>query len=325
METPWQAADLSNIFYDQSQDVVFVACLGMQQQRIERRSQRSWSVVRYYADDGPFRLPNLSEITLAPSGLTGSVTLTASRSVFNPGHVRALFQLTHQGQRAFSTLAGNDQYTDPVRVAGLKALRDVGITVAGTFSATVTLQQSIAVVGSWTPVKTYTGPTDENYNDGLDNQVIFYRLGIKGGDYSSGSADATLLYAGSIQVGVCRVTDFVDAQTVLASVLANFSKVDPTTNWAEGAWSDYRGWPTSLAFHDGRLFQGGQSAAIYGSVSDAFASYDASVIGDSGPINRTITTGGADGVRWVMSLQRLLCGTAAQEVSIRSATPSTHR
>jgi hypothetical protein len=50
--------------FDQSADVLFVACEGHQQRRIERRgtspNARSWSVVLYQPEDGPFDLLNVT-------------------------------------------------------------------------------------------------------------------------------------------------------------------------------------------------------------------------------------------------------------------------
>jgi hypothetical protein len=45
LPTQWLEADLFKMRFAQSADVVFVACDGYRQQRIERRSTRSWSVV----------------------------------------------------------------------------------------------------------------------------------------------------------------------------------------------------------------------------------------------------------------------------------------
>ena len=42
---PWAEADLKKIRKTQSGDVIFIACEGYQQQKIERRSGNSWSVV----------------------------------------------------------------------------------------------------------------------------------------------------------------------------------------------------------------------------------------------------------------------------------------
>jgi hypothetical protein len=315
--TSWGAGDLSNLFYDQSEDVLFVACLGVPQQRIERRSQRSWSVVRYYADDGPYRLPNTSALLLAPGGPTGNVSLSASRPFFQPGHFGALFKLTQQGQFITAILAGESQSTAAIRVSGLRPQRDIAIIINGAFVETIWLQRSIGVVGSWYDVKSYTAGASESYNDQLDNQVIFYRLFVKPGGWVSGSADVQLISAGSIQTGVGRVTQIVSPTVAQIDVLQHFTGAAATSDWTEGDWSPYRGFPAAVALHDGRLFFG-HDTAIQGSVSDAYASYDPAFIGDAGPINRTIATGGRDGVRWLLSSQRLLAGTAQQEVSIRS-------
>jgi hypothetical protein len=190
--------------------------------------------------------------------------------------------------------------------------------VDGTFTATVTLQRSIGAPGSWTDVESYTVPTSKVYDDGLDNQIIYYRLGVKTGNYTSGTAVCNLNYSGSAQTGICRVTDLASSTVANVDVLAEFGATTATNDWSEGEWSSYRGFPSAVALHDGRLFWFGGIKA-WGSVSDAFHSFDDTVTGDAAPINRTIATGGQDGIRWGLSLQRLLAGTAAQEISIRAS------
>jgi hypothetical protein len=103
VETPWLEADLRKIRHDQSGDIIFVACDGYQQRKIERRATRSWSVVRYQANDGPFRIENTGTTTITPSGLSGNITLTASAPLFKAGaereQRRRALPLTSNGQR----------------------------------------------------------------------------------------------------------------------------------------------------------------------------------------------------------------------------------
>ncbi|HET7409260.1 MAG TPA: hypothetical protein VFJ13_03605, partial [Paracoccaceae bacterium] len=54
LPVPWTADDLGLLRWAQSADVIFVACDGHQQRRIERRGVRSWSIVLYQPLDGPF-------------------------------------------------------------------------------------------------------------------------------------------------------------------------------------------------------------------------------------------------------------------------------
>lgn len=94
LPTPWAAADLSNLRYDQSGDVVFVACDGYQQRRIERRNNNSWSVVKYETDTGPFQTQNLDKSrTIVASETTGDVTLFGTNTEFSDADVDSLIRL----------------------------------------------------------------------------------------------------------------------------------------------------------------------------------------------------------------------------------------
>jgi hypothetical protein len=321
LPTPWSAGVLSRIRHDQSGDVLFCACDGIRQQRIERRSMRSWSIVEYLAEDGPFRFANSTPVTITPSDVTGNITLTASKSTFRPEHVGALWRLTHFGQTATAVLSGDDQYTDPVRVAGIDDadVRRFFIEITGTFVGDLKLQRSPGEPGSWEDITTYTGPVSTSFEDDYDNQIIYYRVGFKAGGHTSGTADVTLTYAGSMQDGIVRITGHTTSFIASAEVLTTLGRAEATSNWAEGEWSAYRGFPSAITFHDGRLWWGWKDR-VYGSVSDAYESFDESKEGDAGPIIRSVATGGFDRIMWMISIQRLLAGTAAQEVSIRSSS-----
>lgn len=326
LPNPW-STDVSSIRVAQSGAFLFVACDGYEQRRLRlyRSDMRSWGIDLYQTFDGPFDFPNGTAITLTPSDVSGNITLTASAPLFASGYAGSLFRLTHSGQTATATLSGADQFTDYVRVTGLASgdgggtQRTIRITITGTFSATVTLQRSLAEPGAWIDVDTWTGTTAENYNDGLSNQIAYYRLGIKTAEYTSGSADATLTYANSIQKGIVRVTAFTSTTQVSAEVIETLGLASATLDWERGDWSGVVGYPASVTFHDGRLWWG-KDDFVYGSVSDAFDSYDDQVEGDSGTIIRSIATGPVDGIRWLLSIQRLIAGTASQEVSIRASS-----
>lgn len=318
LATPWEAGDLGNLRSAQSADVLFVADGAHRQRRIERRSQRSWSIVDYAPLDGPFRIVSDGAITLTPSALDGTATLTASRAIFDAGHVGALFRLTHSGQVARGVIAGDDQATSSVEIKGVGDSRQFGIVTSGTWTGTITLQRSFGVEGAWEDVETYTTNQAKTLNDGFDNSIVFYRLIFKSGDYSSGAATGRLTFSQGSQSGVCRISAVTNGTTAAVDVLQGFSRTEATATWSEGAWSDARGYPSAVVFHDGRLFWG-KSDRVFGSVSDAYESFDDTVEGDSGPIQRTIATGGVEGIYWLASLQRLLAGTGGQEVSIRAS------
>ena len=316
LPTPWATADIPNVRVTQSGDVLYIADGSNQPRKIERRSSTSWSVVLYEPETGPFRVQNVTNITITPSALSGDVTLSASKGIFRSGHVGALFRIESNGQTVSEFLDGQDQFSDPIRVFGTGEQRRFGIILDGTFSANVTLQYSVNEAGSWVDVTpAYTSNQQTTYLDGLDNQVIYYRIGIKTGDYTSGDLTATLSFAaGSIQ-GVARITAFVSSTSVNGVALRDFGATTASADWWEGQWSDYRGWPSANAIFEGRKWLAGDDK-INGSISDQYEDFDDSFDGDAGPISRSIGEGPVGDIHWLLPLGRLLFGTAFNSSNI---------
>lgn len=320
--TPWLTADLSNVRYDQSGDVLFVACSGYQQRRIERRATRSWSVVLYRPEDGPFRVENTSPITITPSALSGNITLTASANLFRSTHVGALYRIESTGQLVNASISGANTFSDPIRVTGVGTDRVFSIAISGTWTATVTLQRSFtSASGPWADVTaaSYTSNTTTSLTDGFDNQSVWYRIGVKTGDYTSGTVVTALQIATGTVVGVVRITGHSSGTSVSAEVITDLGGLTAVSTWSEGKWSDYRGWPTSVRLHEGRCWWAGKDS-IVGSASDAYDSFDDTIEGDSAPINRTIGSGPVDTINWMLSMQRLVLGAQGGELSVRSSS-----
>jgi len=319
LTSPWEAGDLQNIRFEQSGDVIFVCDGAHRQMRIERWGTRSWSLVKYIAEDGPFRNQNVTATTMAVGAISGSTTLTASKPYFKSTNVGSLFRLESAGQTVNAAAVAEDTATDPIRVTGIDNGRVFSVIISGTGVGTATLQRSVSEPGDWTDVTTYGVNQTTTYDDTLDNQIIYYRLYVKVGDYTSGTRGMQLSYsAGSIQ-GVGIVTGYTSSTVVSIDVLDPFGGTAATADWWEGQWSDRRGWPSSVALHDGRLCWAGKDS-INLSVSDAFESFDDGVEGDSGPIKRSVGSGPVDKINWLLPLAHLLVGTQGAELVAKSST-----
>ena len=325
--TIFQAEDLSNLRWDQSGDIIFLACDGFQQTKIERRGTHSWSHVLYEPEDGPFRIENTGPITLTSTALTGTVTITASSALFKTtllsvgSHEGALFRITSTGQEVTASVTAENTFTNAIRVTGVDSTRIFTIVRSGTWSATVTLQRSLddPDAGPWEDVTTYTTNATITYDDGLDNQIAYYRIGVKTGNYTSGTAVLNLKYAiGSID-GVVKLTSITSSTVATATVLSDLGGTAATDIWAEGEWSGYRGYPTSVAFVEGRLAWAGRDG-IWISISDSFYSFDDTFEGDAGTISRTIGSGPVDNINWILALQRLILGAEGAEFVGKSSS-----
>lgn len=347
LPTPWAAADLHKLRLAQSADVVFVACEGYRPQRIERRAARSWSVVDYKSDTGPFFPTRSVDARLKASVTEGNGTLTSDKAFFRPGHVGALFRLRSDGGiDQTSTIAAEASYTEPVRVSGVSGFvagvseastreRLIRYTITGTWSGTISLLKSTKgedigytknyiryeqpVSASLDTSVAITTNVDYYLNDISDNEIAWFKLGFEAGNYTSGSASIQVRYGGWDGAGVCRVTGYTSSMQVDIEVLSPMGNTAYTEYWQEGMWSDLNGWPSGVEFYDGRLWWAGLDR-LWGTVSDDFTNFDEDYEGDAGPINRSIATGGINTTQWLVGLQRLLIGTDGAVVAAKSSS-----
>lgn len=322
LTSPYLAADLDYIRADEnslSVDVQFMACRSYQQRRIERRALgRSWSITLYQPEDGPFRNANTGTLTMQSTVLSGNGSLVSSRAFFNTGHVGALFRLASVGQLRTVTMTAANMVSGSIRVTGVGASRYFTYTITGlTATGNTVVIQSSFDDATWTdsPGNTFVADTTLTGTDGLDNQIVYYRL--KCTVYAAGATVGTLSYAFGSITGIARATGIISSQQLLIEVLVDFGGITASNDWSEGLWSDYRGWPST-----GTLYEGRMSWAGYGmyelSVSDAFASFDQETVGDSGPIIRSIGSGPLENINWMLPLQRLILGGEMAEHSVRS-------
>jgi len=318
LTSPYLEADLSKIRWDQSADVVYLACAGYSPRKIQRRGARSWSIVKYLPEDGPVRETNLTNITITPSALTGNITLAASKALFKSTQVGGLFKIVSTGQFVTKAISSDNDFSGTISVEGSGNRRPFTVTIAGTWVATVRLQRSFDEGGTWEDVDTRTNGT-ATFDDGLDNQDVQYRVGVKTGEFTSGTVNVSLSYKLGSKTGYVRLTAFSSSTSVSAEVLKSLGNTTATTNWAEGEWSDFRGYPSAVALYEGRLWFVGKSKII-GSISDAFESFDEDVEGDSGLIYTIIGSGPIDEINWLLPLYRLFFGTAMEEKSLKTTS-----
>lgn len=334
LPTIWPEASLFNMRFAQSADVVFVACDGLRPQRIERRSNRSWSVVRYQSDNGPFTVARTRDVKLTPSVTEGNGTLTASAALFNANHVGTLFTLFHEGFDCVTPLAGAGEYTEPFKVTGINNPDDYNdrnwsYTVTGTWSGTLRWNRSFddAEFGYKRFRKSGTDATNAitanasgvANEDDDDNAIIWYKIGFEEGDYTSGTATLTVSYDGGGGSGIARVVAYNSATSVDIEVLTNFNGTTGSSDWRECEWSATQYWPSAVTFAEGRLWWSGADR-IWASVSDDYENFSDEVEGDAGTISRSIATGGVNTTQWLLAVQRLLVGTDGSVATCKSSS-----
>jgi hypothetical protein len=122
--------------------------------------------------------------------------------------------------------------------------------------------------------------------------------------------------------GFVEVTGYVSGVEVTAVVRDGLGGTAKTKNWREGAFSDYRGFPATLAFHEQRLLFAGTPSkpqTIWGSKSADYPNFaPQDPITDDGPITYTIpsASGQINIIKWLASGRSLVSGTVNEEISL---------
>lgn len=334
LTAPWTTAQLRSIRFDQSADIVFLAHRSWRPRKIERRGANSWSVAEYHSDDGPFVPAPGYEIAVNPSNTFGNITITSDRPVFKTTLVGSLMRLYHDRLDASYQLAGDNTFTDVFTIRGIVGTnfndRVFNYTTTGTWVGTARVQRSLTGpdgdfidlnYDEGVATKTFTGNvTVEHLSNAEDNNAISYtRIGFIDGAYTSGTMTVAVEYPGASGYGVARITAYTNSTTVSAEVLEDFHSDTATRYWSIGAWSAAYGYPSAVAFFDGRLWWGGKDD-FWASASDAYYTFDDLEEGDAATIQRKVATGGqVSRVNWFLPLQRLIIGTTGSEVSVRSS------
>lgn len=220
---------------------------------------------------GPFQLrndlknpddpaPTRMESTETARGAT--TILNTDDDVFSPGHVGSLFKLMHPRTTKIISTTGS-ALSDTLEAKGT-----MNLITRGTWTGTVIFQRNVNGAG-WENFRTYKSNGDRNVSLAWveEDDNVLYRIAPQSGMSSGFRAELTC--ESDYHSGIVRVTDFIDARQVEAVVISRLESTAPTRRWAEGAWSNVRGWPGSISFFEDRCCYGGAPV-----VSDPVSSID---------------------------------------------------
>lgn len=347
LPTPWLEADLRGIFTAQDGDRFYMFHRDYSSRVLERRGHRSWSLIYFEPDDGPFD-PGPLSISMSTSARTGLTTMTADQNYFKSSDLRRLIRLTQPGQYVKRAFNKAGLVSKSIKVTGIGVDRAFTVAITGTFTGTVTLERSVGNENAFSKVITYTAANTDTYNDSyviadtadggatddavynasnagsskgrFDNQTTFYRVAVYPGDWTSGSAVCELSVNSGSQTGVMRITAFNSATSVDGEVLKQFSRTGATDVWDIGAWNNEDEWPNIIAFAHGRLWPFRRKQA-WSSNSDDYFSFQDGTDADKS-VQLTLRSKSAEGVRWARELDFLCVGTRNEEYVIRSTSPS---
>lgn len=303
LSNSYTSGDLDDIHKAQVADVMFLASENQEFASLSRRSTSGFGFGAEMLRGGPLDTPDPNGITLTPDGVSSTVTITASEPLFEAGDVGRSMQITHAGQDVSLLVSAENTFTDTIKVTGSGTFRQFKFIVTGTSTSTVTAQRSfVSDTGPWDDKSNnFTSPHDETFDDELDGQTVWYRIGVKTGNYVD-PVTVALEYAAGSTVGEAVITSFTSSTEVDVRVIEPFYAAEESSDWRLSVFGGTKGYPSSVAFHEGRMWLAGGNST-FGSVSDDYTNF-AEGLNDDDAISRRA----ASVVRWLTSAGELAAG-----------------
>lgn len=322
IQTPYLEADLFQLQFRQSADVMWIVHPDYAPRKLSRTTATSFNLAKIEFKTGPFLgrndLENDDDVTLSCDVTTGTGILTASAATFQADHVDALFKLRH----ARATVVTNGSMTAPttgVIAAAINVKGTYTVNTHGTWTGTVQLQRNENLAG-WETVRTWIANGDRNIQltktEDLDNAQ--YRVNVSA--LSVGTVHVDLTVNNPVQDGIVKVTSYTSTTSVKVTVLADLAETGTTIRWYEGAWSDVRGWPVSFTFFGGRGVYAGnanQPQYVWFSEVDDYEDFEEGTK-DADSFSVPLDSAKQNAIRWISGLEALIVGTGGSEFRIRS-------
>jgi hypothetical protein len=179
----------------------------------------------------------------------GITTLTASSNIFDTNIVGSIWQISQS--RGDQTIIKGSLDSDTCDVCTPYFTGGYSFTTSGTWKATVILQRSTDDGATWN--NALSPLNSVNYNNPTETEMsgAIYRVSMS--DRTSGTCNYTFIISDQYNHGVVKITSVTSPTEANVMILTPLWDTSSTTHWREGYWSDYRGWPQCIEFHQQRL------------------------------------------------------------------------
>ena len=330
--SPYASSELEDIHFVQSADVMTIVHPSHPVMELKRVEENQFVLSEKEFDYPPMLEPNLDDSsTITPVGTDyskgASIILKASKDIFTTGNVGGFFQLVHiRKENEISIDFSADGFSDTLEVLG-----NWTFTTHGTWTGTLTIQRSFDDGQTWNDFRTYSSAKDSNIStDGEEeNEGVLYRLRME--DYQQSSSGTIklcrclLVNPDFAVTGVVKITALTSLSSAIAVVVKKLGGDEPTVEWNEGAWSDRRGFPRSIAFFEERMIFGGTSARPQTVWASKTNSWDNFLLGDKDDdaLEFTLSSDTVNTINWMVQHDALIIGTMDSEWTLSASDNSS--
>ena len=243
VSTSYTEAELPELKFAQSADVMYIVHPDHPPRKISRTSHTAWTIADISLVRGPMQDRNVTTTTFTAGARTGSVTITASASTFVSTDVGRLVRL-HNG---FAKITGYTSAT--VVTAAVQENEDLRTELQPSYTAsTIALHEGDPSATGLEHNDRITDSTknfvDEGFKTGMNITVSGAGTSANNGSYLAVSVtEDTILLAPS---------DDVTAESASSSITI-VGDLTADRDWSLGAFSPTTGYPSAVSLYEQRL------------------------------------------------------------------------
>lgn len=260
--TPYTWAEIPTLRTCQSADIMYIASGTHPVMQLCHYSDTDWRLVEMTIDKPYFDISLCSFVSgaatykVAPSGLSGTINVTASGNIFTSGMVGGYIKISHEMESRTVSVSGSATSGSVLVGSQWK------IITHGTWTGTIKIQ-TLSANGNWKDYRSYTSSDDFNASESgtVETPTYFRIVSTAGSGETPGTAELTSLpYT---HEGYMRITKYNSGNVVTGTVIENFGSTEATEDYALSAWCPRFGYPRTVGFFQDRLIFGGTTAQPY--------------------------------------------------------------
>jgi len=291
--TTYSVTEVFEINHTQSADVIYLVHKNHAPAKLVRTSAHAgWSLSDIDIVDGPYLDENITATTLYASADTGSVTLTASASLFTSTDVGRLVRFREILEIHHDEWAASTSYANGVTVRFNSHVYEqvTGSTQTSGLTPPVHLEGDV----------TYGAITWRYKHDGTGYLVI-----------------TAFTNATTVTATVKNATGVLPDHVIGSG--------NATDKWSLGAFGGDQGYPRAIGFYEERLYLAGttgQPQTIFGSVSADFENHTPGTLDDSA-VNFTIASDKVNVIKHILPARFLQLLTTSAEFTLSGGSGTT--
>ena len=309
--TTYTTAQLPEIKFTQSADVMYITHSSHPVRKISRTSNTDWTITDVTFINGPYLDENATTTTLTPNGRSGSITLTASGDTFVSTDVGRLVKI-------YNGYAKITAFTSATVVTATVQTDELGIAEILPSYASNTIS---FVEGD----PSSTGSSHNDFIRDSNKQFVIegftegMTITASGASNGANNRDYEIVKVTSDEITLVPVDDVVNESA--SNTITLVGKLDATDEFSLGAFSETTGFPRACAFYEQRLVFAGttsQPQALFFSVAGDFENMTESDT-DSSAMNYTIGSNQVNRILYLASARSMVVGTTGGEFVVRAS------